>query len=440
MPVVSRTGRNWTDPNRCATIGTVKRLPIVLAAAAYLALFGAALAVWIGSPGLTLPAAILCGTPSVLCAVIMGRYRGRITQFVAGTLAFVVMAPILLLMWGAERADIPPPPPTENAVGIDEAALFAGALGVQKVTPQGAGFTMLQSGVFSDGTELRVMRFATSTEADAHMAMLAAAQDGRPFTLGGRPGMQLDAGATLSFIEAHGHDLVQIAAPTEALALAHLGGLPPGTAKAPPPPEPRRIWPGAVGFSVAHALCFFLFIVWGASVTTPVRPAANITTVSEDELRARMRSLHGAEGLRVTVSTVPGTDDLMVDYQFPDDEARSHHMILRFEAANATVRVRERSGVRGAAPRDASEADMRAPGSVGIDPTLPQAQVVYGRARHASLLEPDVLAAVPLHIAGQRVTVPPEHARTVNDRSLAYLVGAVITRSGWTFRPILFGR
>jgi len=198
------------------------------------------------------------------------------------------------------------------------------------------------------------------------------------------------------------------------------------------------VWPYVVAIASGHAIAFVLFVLWAAVATTRVGPARGTAPASARDLVARLRSLP-ATGLRCTVADGDAPDELLVDFAFPDDARRSHRFVLTFDEARRTVHAIEQEGSRGAKPRDDAEADMRPPGTVGIDPARPRARQVSGTARLATFLEPERLAAVPIRVAGARVELPASWAREVEAKDLAYVLGAVVTRSGWTLQPVLFG-
>jgi hypothetical protein len=196
----------------------------------------------------------------------------------------------------------------------------------------------------------------------------------------------------------------------------------------------RVMWPAMTAFAVGHALAFLLFVLWAAKATT--RVAARGAAVSQELLCARLCSLP-ATGLPCTVAREP-THLLTVDYHCAPGVARSLRFMLELDPVRHTVHVREREGASGAAPRDAAEADMRPIGSVGIDPTRPNAQAVYGTTTNTTILEPDRLAALPIALTGEHASLPEAFARAADGTQLAYVLAAVVSRSGWAYQPILF--
>lgn len=198
------------------------------------------------------------------------------------------------------------------------------------------------------------------------------------------------------------------------------------------------VWPYLVAFAGGHVGAFVLFALWAAVATTRVGPARGTAPESARALAARLRSLP-ATGPRCTVADGDAPDELVVDFAFPDDARRSHRFVLTLDEARRTVHAIEQEGSGGGAARDDAEADMRPPGTVGIDPTRPRARKVHGTARLATFLEPERLAAVPIRVAGSRAELPAPWAHEVEAKDLAYGLGALVTRSGWTFPPVLFG-
>jgi len=202
-------------------------------------------------------------------------------------------------------------------------------------------------------------------------------------------------------------------------------------------PGDAPVWPVVVALVSGHALAFVGWVLWAAVATTRVGPARGTAPVSVAELTARVRALP-ATGLRCTLVDGGGLHELVIDYAFPDDARRSHRFTLALDERRRVVHATEQEGSRGASPRDAAEADMRSPGTVGIDPARPPARQVHGTSRLATFLEPARLAAVPLRIAGMGVELPEAWAREVEAEDLAYVLGALVSRSGWTFQPVLF--
>jgi hypothetical protein len=112
----------------------------------------------------------------------------------------------------------------EAQPGLDEQRVFEGALAVQDVSLPAASIELLRSGAFADGTELRLSRLVDAQAAEAHLQLLAQAQQGRPLAPGERPGMRMaEVGSErIIHVERHGRDLLQVSARDEAERLARL--------------------------------------------------------------------------------------------------------------------------------------------------------------------------------------------------------------------------
>jgi hypothetical protein len=133
-------------------------------------------------------------------------------------------------------------------------------------------------------------------------------------------------------------------------------------------------------------------------------------------------------------------DSSVLEYVHASEAARVYRFVVQLDAHAHTLYVREQESAGGAAPRDAAEADMRPTGSVGIDPTRPQAQRVYSKSNNATFLDPTRLAAVAaeLRVVAGAVAFASPPAHDADAKHVAYALAALTTRSGWTYQPILF--
>ena len=200
----------------------------------------------------------------------------------------------------------------------------------------------------------------------------------------------------------------------------------------------RPVWPFATGFVAVHALCFVATIFWGGSALTAVPAARGVAVIGSSELRARLLSLN-AVSAPFLVANGSGTVDIVVAYRFSPDVPRSHHVLLKLDAARREVRVRERTGAAGARPINADEASMRSPGDPFFDPTRPNATQVWGKTAQTTQIERERLNAVPLRFQGQDAKLPADFAAAIDGDGMLTVLCAVVTRSGWRWQPVFFG-
>lgn len=202
-------------------------------------------------------------------------------------------------------------------------------------------------------------------------------------------------------------------------------------------PAGSRVWPFAVGFSVAHALLFCVGVLWAGAATTTVRAARATVPMPVEVLMARLLSLNNA-GAPLLVSAGAARGEWRVDFAHPDVHHRAHRVTLHIDPALPMLRVRETLRAWNTAPQDAAEADMRGPGDPALDPTRPQARRTWALTAQTTLIEPARLAALPLILQGERVELPAEFARALDPEGMVTLLCAVVTRSGFDWQPVFF--
>ncbi len=199
----------------------------------------------------------------------------------------------------------------------------------------------------------------------------------------------------------------------------------------------RRVWPFAVAAAIGHAAAFVGLIFWGGQFATQVSAAAGTAPCSPDDLRARLLSLgQGVPALEFSRQTEGG---LVVALGHDRDPARSHQVLLDFNAARHAVRVREKLSASAARPRTGEEGSMRGPGDDWFDPTRPSATRISGKTVQTRMIKPQQLAAVPLRFAGPIVECAAGHGDGLDNEGLVTLLCAVVTRSGWHWQPAFFG-
>lgn len=200
----------------------------------------------------------------------------------------------------------------------------------------------------------------------------------------------------------------------------------------------RPVWPFAVGFCVAHVVCFLGTIFWGGSALTSVPAVTGSPVVSAVQLRARLASLN-ASATAFEVASGPQIDDvIVVSYRYAPATPRSHQVLLTLDPKRREVRVRERLGVSGDRPANAEEASMRAPGSAFFDPTRPAAKRVWSSTAQTTQIEPERLSGVPLAFRGDTAVVPAGYAAALDGEGVVTLLCALVTRSGWRWQPVFF--
>lgn len=191
------------------------------------------------------------------------------------------------------------------------------------------------------------------------------------------------------------------------------------------------------GLALGHVAIFLTAVVWLAAAATRIDAAPGVAPAAPEALVARLRSL-AALGLPLRVSPGPTANEWVVDLHADAQPDRHHRVLLSIDPEAACVRVRERLGASGAAPRDADEASMRTIGDPAFDPTRPQATRVWARVAQATMVEPHRMEAVNLRWSPEGVAAADAGARDAE--SLVTLLAALVTRSGWRWQPLLFAR
>ena len=199
----------------------------------------------------------------------------------------------------------------------------------------------------------------------------------------------------------------------------------------------RRPWIFFSAFALLHAAAFVGAIAWLAATVTRVEAVAGGTPVPAALLVQRLLSL-AAAGVPLDVTPGSAADEWTVALRLVEAE-RSHRVLLRIDERAHTVRVRERLGASGAAPRNADEASLRGIGDPTFDPSRPDAQQISSRVAQASMIDPVRLQATRLFLRdGQAEPAPQALARTSADPdALVTLLRALVTRSGYAWQPQL---
>jgi hypothetical protein len=431
----------------------MKRAPTVaVLVIAHLALAGGVLLFWFAAPGGPVPAyaVAVCAAPALVQGVIAtGAWRDS-KQLVLRSFAWALFGPILLLMWGASSELAAPPAVAPSgasaALDVDPQALSAGAVAVQQVPSTPAQVEEMRAYAFADGSELRWTRFTEPAAAARYLDFVRTAFAASDQLLGGRRGMRARIAGAERFIywERHGRSIVELHAADEAQALARLRAQqlapPPADAASPvlASAQPRPVWPFALGYSLVHALAVCVFIVWAGAATTRVDAVAGVRPVSSAQLLARLDALNQ---LGAACAVAPGTAELerVIDLNLKSDSQRAHRLTLCLDPGRSLVRVREFEGAYGAAPRDADEADMRALGEIGIDPSRPKARKVWIGKVQTTIIDPARVAQITLGFDGAAQDALGAFARQLDADGMIHLICALVVRSGFAWQPIFFG-
>jgi hypothetical protein len=429
----------------------MKRAPTVVAlTACYLALAGGALLAWLAWPGQPVPlyAVTLCAAPLLVLGVIAARARRDPKGLVLGSFAWALFAPILLLMWGAS-SELPPPAAAVEPSAHDEldaGALSAGSIAAQQVPSTHPEVREQRAYAFADGSELRCTRFVSVAAAARYLEFVRSTFAGSAFQLAERRGLRAHVGGSDRFVywERHGRTLLELQAADEGQALSRLRaqGVPMPAAgddlPAPASVAARRVWPFALGYSLVHAFAVFAFVVWAGAATTRVDAAPGTRPVLGPQLLARLDALGG---LAIDCAVTPGAseNECIVELNTKPDSARAHRLTLSVDARRSLVLVREYEGAFGAAPRDAGEADMRAPGEIGIDPARPRARKVWASKLQVTIIDTSRLAGMELGLDGDALVLPVGVAGQLDATGTIHLICALVTRSGFAWQPIFFG-
>lgn len=176
-----------------------------------------------------------------------------------------------------------------------------------------------------------------------------------------------------------------------------------------------------------------LAIPWFARMASwaGARPAqANATPVDAATLRARLLAL-GPPALPIEVTASAHPDELYVDWRYADARlapslavsahVRTHRIVLRLDAAGRRVRVQDRhatlDGTAGVAPRAAT--------------------LTWRASRGITLFQYEHRSELTVRIEGGRVVASPKGTWTFDLGALRAPVIAVVTGSGWEWRPVL---
>lgn len=191
-----------------------------------------------------------------------------------------------------------------------------------------------------------------------------------------------------------------------------------------------------LGAGLLHLLCFVGSVYWLGTRTTQVPAVAGVPSVDATTLQARLLSLAAIRG-PLEVSS-PAAHQVVVTFRYRSP-GRSYRLLLNLDPATQQVRVRERVTGNKASPASDSEKSMRGPGQPAFDPARPDAQAGWRIIAQVTPVRQTDLTATPLTWQGPTVAVPAEFAAALDERGVATLLCAVVTRSGWHWKPAFFG-
>jgi hypothetical protein len=201
-------------------------------------------------------------------------------------------------------------------------------------------------------------------------------------------------------------------------------------------------WPASaallIGMSVLLMAAFCGAIVVFARHACAIDPAPGTARVPASTLVARLHSL-AAPGRPLHLLQA-AAHDADVALEIDAAEGHAHRVLLVIDARAGLVHVRERLGASAATPRSSDEASMRSIGDAAFDPTRPEATRLSSRSTQATQIDPAPLAAVRLAWSEDGLTVTQADAGGADGRALVTLLAALVTRSGYAWRPRLFGR
>jgi hypothetical protein len=202
------------------------------------------------------------------------------------------------------------------------------------------------------------------------------------------------------------------------------------------------------GFMLLHIAGFAALIWQLSSLTTRIEAEARTTPVSARVLAARLQSLVqtlGEQGAPWSCSAGEVAGEWRIDShcafaQGEDGDGRAleprfHRVLLNLRPGAREVQVRERLGADNAAPVNADEASLRSGGDEWFDPSRPQAQRVWQRTWQTTMVQPDRLAAVRLQLLGDQAQA--ERHAAADATAMVTLLAALVTRSGWSWQPVM---
>lgn len=193
----------------------------------------------------------------------------------------------------------------------------------------------------------------------------------------------------------------------------------------------------ALAFALLHAAVFVLAVMWMGAFTTRIEPAAGTPVASTAALVQRLAALPSL-GLPLDLHADPAHHRLQFAWSPNGVNAQRHHVTLSLQPQTSQVEVLEQLRADGAAPADAEQASMRAPGDPFFDPARPEAQKVWLRTVQSTMLDGERLAAAPVALVGDQLAWRGPAARTLPDTdTLMACLAQIVVQSGWSWAPRL---
>jgi len=198
----------------------------------------------------------------------------------------------------------------------------------------------------------------------------------------------------------------------------------------------ERADPWLFAFALGHLLGVLAVVAWLASFATRIDPAPGVAPVGLEGLRRRVASL-SASVVPLCAMREVRPNEWLLDLREPAAEGRTHRVRLEVDEQRHAVRVGEFLGASGAAPRAEHEASMRGPGDHWFDPTRPDAQSIWSRTWQSTMIEPERLARAAQQLGPDGFEQPAKEMSPVDGETLVTLLAALVTRSGYAWRPRL---
>lgn len=195
----------------------------------------------------------------------------------------------------------------------------------------------------------------------------------------------------------------------------------------------------AIGFALLHAVAFVMAVLWMGAFTTRIEPAAGTPVASTAMLVRRLAALPSL-GLPLDLHADPAHRRLQFAWTPGGPDTQRHHVTLNLQPDTMQVEVLEQLRADGAAPADAGQASMRAPGDPFFDPSRPEAQKVWLRTVQSTMLDQQRLAAAPVALVGEQLAWRGPALRTLPDTdALMACLAHIVVQSGWSWAPRLRG-
>ncbi len=196
-------------------------------------------------------------------------------------------------------------------------------------------------------------------------------------------------------------------------------------------------WPLSLGLTVVHVLAFLAVLMLAGTRLTRVAAAAGRAPVGADVLVQRLGAITTWPGVRITQDSA---EHLIVHCTVATEQgARSHRLLLTIDERGAQVRVREHITAQATAPVTEEEANMRPTGALRYAPTTPDASLVWSRAVQTRLIDEAKLARLAIQFEGPLARIPAADGALALDDRVVPMLCALVTRSGYAWRPAFFG-